>query len=202
MRAADELVYVVPRDALIAPGGEWRGVRAVRPEELALLTSGGELRRRGDMETDRNYKQVIPYLVVRDGPRYFLMRRTRAGLDARLHDRFSIGVGGHLTEGDRDLGGGLRREWREEIEADFVPEFRLVGLLNDDETDVGRVHVGVVYVAETGGRPVGVREVDKLSGAMTGRDEVAEVVDRMESWSALVFEHLEAAAESRSGAGA
>lgn len=191
MSVADEPVYVVPRTALIAPGGEWRGVRAARPEDLDLLTSGGELRRRGDMETDPTYKQVIPYLVVRDGPRYFLMQRTRAGLDTRLHDRFSIGVGGHLTEGDRNLRGGLRREWHEEIEADFTPAFRLVGLLNDDETDVGRVHVGVVYVAETGGRPVAVREVDKLSGRMVPRDEVAEVIDRMETWSALVFEFLE-----------
>ena len=201
MSAADELVYVVPRTALIAPGGEWRGVRTARPEDLDLLTSGGELRRRGDMETDPTYKQVIPYLVVRDGPRYFLMQRTRAGLDARLHDRFSIGVGGHLAEGDRDLQGGLRREWHEEIEADFMPEFRLVGLLNDDETDVGRVHVGVVYVAETGGRPVAVREVDKLSGRMAPRDEVAEVIDRMETWSALVFEFLESGAGASASAG-
>lgn len=199
MNAADELVYCVPRAALIGPGGEWRGVRAARPEDLDLLTSGGELRRRGDMETDPTYKQVIPYLVVRDGPRYFLMRRTRAGLDTRLHDRFSIGVGGHLTAGDGDLHGGLRREWREEIAADFEPEFRLVGLLNDDETDVGRVHVGVVFVGEAAGRPVAVREVDKLSGGMAERDEVADVVDRMETWSALVFEYLESGAAESAG---
>ena len=64
-------------------------------------------------------------------------------------------------------------------------------MLNDDESDVGRVHVGVVYLAETGGRPVAVREVEKLSGRMATREETAAVVDRMETWSALVFEHLE-----------
>jgi predicted NUDIX family phosphoesterase len=53
------------------------------------------------------------------------------------------------------------------------------------------VHVGVVYTAETGGRPVAVREVDKLSGAMASRADVSAVVDRMETWSALVFEFLE-----------
>ncbi|HET9681425.1 MAG TPA: NUDIX domain-containing protein, partial [Candidatus Limnocylindrales bacterium] len=129
-----------------------------------------------------------------DGSRYFLMRRTRAGADARLHDRWTIGVGGHLNPGDGDLAGGLRREWAEEIEAEFVPDFRLVGLLNDDTGDVGSVHVGAVYVADAGGRPVAIRETDKLEGRFAEPAEVAAVVEAMESWSALVFRHLEAEA--------
>ena len=64
-----------------------------------------------------------------------LMRRTKAGGDARLHDLWSIGVGGHLNPEDGGLAGGLVREWHEEVVADFVPEFELVGLLNDDTTD-------------------------------------------------------------------
>jgi predicted NUDIX family phosphoesterase len=119
------------------------------------------------------------------------MRRTRAGADARLHDRCSIGVGGHLNPGDAGLLGGLRREWHEELHADFTPSFRLVGLLNDDTTDVGSVHLGAVYVADAEGRPVAIRETDKLSGEFATRDQVEAVVDRMETWSRLVFEHLE-----------
>jgi predicted NUDIX family phosphoesterase len=145
------------------------------------------------MEEDPSFKQVIPYLVLRDGERYFLMRRTRAGGDARLHDRWSIGVGGHLNPGDGDLEGGLRREWDEEVVADFVPAFRLVGLLNDDTTAVGRVHLGAVYVADAGGRDVAIRETDKLSGAFADPAEVAAVADDLETWSRLVFEFLEAA---------
>ena len=79
------------------------------------------------------------------------MRRTDAGGDPRLHGRYSIGVGGHLNPGDGGLLGGLRREWAEELVADFVPEFRLVALLNDDTTEVGAVHLGAVYVADAGG---------------------------------------------------
>jgi len=136
---------------------------------------------------------VIPYLVLRDGPRYFLMRRTQAGGDARLHDRWSIGVGGHLNPGDGDLAGGLRREWREELVADFEPEFELIGLLNDDTTEVGSVHVGAVYIADAGGRAVTIRETEKLSGAFAAPAFVREGIDRMETWSALVFERLEGA---------
>jgi predicted NUDIX family phosphoesterase len=119
------------------------------------------------------------------------MRRTRAGGDARLHDRWSIGVGGHLNPGDGDLPGGLRREWHEELVADFVPEFRLIGLLNDDTTDVGRVHLGAVYVADAGGRPVEIRETDKLTGRFASSTDVAAVADDLETWSRLVFEALE-----------
>jgi predicted NUDIX family phosphoesterase len=148
------------------------------------------------MEIDRAWKQVIPYLVLRDGPRYFLMRRTQAGGDVRLHDRWTIGVGGHLNPGDGDLAGGLRREWHEEVRADFEPEFQLIGLLNDDTTDVGSVHVGAVYVAEAAGRTAAIRETDKLTGEFAEPAHVATVVDRMESWSALAFEHLEGLAVS------
>jgi predicted NUDIX family phosphoesterase len=129
--------------------------------------------------------------VLRDGPRYFLMRRTRAGVDERLHDRVSIGVGGHLNPGDVDIAGGLRREWAEELEAPFVPEFRFVGLLNDDTTDVGSVHLGAVFTADAAGRPVSVRETHKLSGAFAEPAEVAATVERMETWSSLAFTFLE-----------
>jgi len=186
-----EQVLVIPRSAIMADPG-WRGVSADGLEGFeALVVREGRFLPRAEVEPDRAWKQVIPYLVLRDGPRYFLMRRTRAGGDARLHDLFSIGIGGHLNPGDGDLAGGLRREWREEIAAEFEPEFRLIGMLNDDTTDVGSVHLGAVYVADAGGRPVAIRETDKLSGAFAEPAEVARVVDRMESWSALAFEHLE-----------
>ena len=134
-----ELVLVVPRDdghrrALAGPASGPTGSTAF----IAVVEAVGRFEPRDAMESDPSFKQVIPYLVLRDGERYFLMRRTRAGADARLHDRWSIGVGGHLNPGDGDLLGGLRREWHEELVADFVPDFRLVGLLNDDTTDVGQ----------------------------------------------------------------
>jgi predicted NUDIX family phosphoesterase len=188
-----ELVLVVPRDAVV-DGPGWTGVRTDGIDAFhAALEATSRFEPRAAMEEDPSFKQVIPYLVLRDGERYFLMRRTRAGGDARLHDRWSIGVGGHLNPGDGDLEGGLRREWDEEVVADFVPAFRLVGLLNDDTTAVGRVHLGAVYVADAGGRDVAIRETDKLSGAFADPAEVAAVADDLETWSRLVFEFLEAA---------
>jgi predicted NUDIX family phosphoesterase len=186
-----ELVYVVRRAAIMGDPG-WHGLRTTdAPAFLETIASTGEYRPRPEMERDRSWKQVIPYLVLRDGERYFLMRRTRAGGDARLHDRYSIGVGGHLNPGDGGLDRGLLREWQEELAADFVPEFRFVGLLNDDTTDVGGVHVGAVFAADAAGRPVSVRETDKLSGSFAAPDQVAAVEADLESWSRIVFRALE-----------
>jgi predicted NUDIX family phosphoesterase len=190
---AEELVYVVPRTAVI-PGDGWLGILDVGlPDALDAIGRAGRYEPRAAMEQDPGFKQIIPYLVLRDGARYFLMRRTRAGGDTRLHDRWSIGVGGHLNPGDRGLDGGLEREWHEELVADFTPRFRPIGLLNDDTTDVGAVHLGVVYEADAAGREVAIRETDKLIGAFANPAEVAAVADDLETWSRLVFEHLEGA---------
>ena len=188
---SSELVYVVPRDAILGDGA-WNGVRTTETDAfLAVVDAHGRFEPRAAMEADPSFKQIIPYLVLRDGDRYFLMRRTRAGGDARLHNAWSIGVGGHINPGDRDLAGGLLREWTEELVADFIPEFRLVGLLNDDSTDVGRVHLGAVYLAEAAGRAVAIRETVKLSGGFATPGQVAEVADRLETWSRLAFAFVE-----------
>jgi predicted NUDIX family phosphoesterase len=174
--------------------GGWHGLRTTDlMASVEAIERAGRFESRDAMERDPAFKQLIPYLVLRDGRRYFLMHRTRAGGDERLHDRWSIGVGGHLNPGDGGLDGGLRREWSEEVEADFVPAFRLLGLLNDDSTEVGRVHLGAVYEADAAGRPVAIRETDKLTGQFAEPGEVAAVAPDLETWSRLVFEHLEGA---------
>lgn len=191
-----EQVLVLPRDRV--PGGcDFHGVRRAEAAELDVLrasvASDGRYLDRPTAEADPSFKQLIPYVVVRDGDRVFLMTRTDAGGDARLHGRASIGVGGHLNpvdSGEDALTAGLRREWHEELEADWDPEFELVGFLNDDSNAVGSVHLGVVFTVEADGRPVAVRERDKLAGAFVDPTEVAAADGRLETWSALVAEAL------------
>ena len=78
----------------------------------------------------------------------------------------------------------------EELVADFEPDYAPVGLLNDDTTAVGSVHVGFVYVADAGGRPVAIRETEKLEGRFATTEEVSAVRDGLETWSRLVFDAL------------
>jgi predicted NUDIX family phosphoesterase len=191
-----ERVLVLPRNRV--PGGcDFTGLRGADVAALAALRAAleahGRYLDRPLAEDDAAFKQLIPYVVVRDGERVFLMERTDAGGDARLHGKASIGVGGHLNpvdDGEDPLTDGLRREWSEELVADWEPEFRLVGLLNDDSNPVGSVHLGVVFTVEARGRPVEVREHEKLTGRFATLDEMRAAWDRMETWSRLVAEHL------------
>ena len=187
---------MLPRDAV--PGGcTFRGLRREDSEGLERLKEAvarhGTFIARAAAEVDPSWKQLIPYVVVQDGDEVFVMHRSRAGGDERLHERVSIGVGGHLNDaddGDDPLSAGLAREWREELEADWEPEFRLIGLLNDDTNPVGAVHLGVVFLVEAAGRPVEVRERDKLSGSFRPLADLRASWDSLETWSQLVGEAL------------
>ena len=190
MSTGEELVYAVPRDVLMG-GAAWRGVRVAKVDEILARLDRGAFYARPAAEADATVKQIIPYLILRDADRIFLMKRTRAGGDARLHDHYTVGVGGHMNPGDDSVLHCLRREWREELVADFVPDFEFLGLLNDDEVEVGRHHLGVVYLADAAGRPVAVRETHKLAGAFEPLDVVRTVYDRMETWSQLVLDALD-----------
>lgn len=185
-----ELVLGIPRAAVPA-GLDWRGIRADdMATVLDAVTAAGAFRVRAEVEDDPSFQQIIPYVIVTDGPRVFLMRRLRAGGDTRLHDRYSIGVGGHVGAADGGIAGGLAREWAEELVADWSPEFVPVGLLNDDTDPVGAVHLGVVYRVEAGGRPVGIRETHKLEGRFAAVDEVEALGDQLETWSRLCLDRL------------
>jgi predicted NUDIX family phosphoesterase len=186
----DEQVLGLSRDE-VPHGLDWRGVRAIPHAPLiTAIEQHGIYRRRGDAEDDPTWKQVIPYLALRDGEDIFLMRRTRAGGDVRLHDRYTIGVGGHVNPEDGGVIGGLRREWAEELVADFEPTFQPLGVLNDDDNPVGAVHLGLVYSADAGGRSVEIRETEKLEGSFVPLADVGDVADLLETWSALLFDFL------------
>jgi len=185
-----ERVLVLRRESV--PGGcDFSGLRPA--DDLAALRQAvkrhGRYLDRPTAEGDPAFKQLIPYVVLRDRASVFLMERTDAGGDARLHGKASIGVGGHLNPVDRGedpLLAGLRREWAEELAAVWEPEFRLVGLLNDDSNPVGAVHLGVVFTVDAVGRAVEVREDDKLAGRFVSVAEVFAAGDRLETWSRLV----------------
>ena len=191
-----EKVLVLRRDRV--PGGcSFSGVRPADEADLRALREAvathGRFLDRPLAEDSPEWKQLIPYVVVRDGDDVFLMERTDAGGDARLHRKASIGAGGHLNpvdEGDDPLMVGLAREWGEELVADWEPDYRLVGMLNDDSNLVGAVHIGVVFEVQANGRPLEVRETHKLTGRFASPADVAAAWDRMETWSQLVASDL------------
>ena len=208
-----EFVLVVPRRDLfrdcypqgLRPFGDGLSAddleRAVREHGFFVE------RRRAELDCD--LKQIIPYtLVVRHGaadePEVLLLRRLAKGGEARLHDKLSIGVGGHidaddardLAEGElaRVLDRGTRRELGEELVLAGQPTLHRVGLINDDSNPVGAVHLGLVQLALVEG-PVAIRETDMLEGDFETLDALAALHAQganFETWSAHLVENLPA----------
>ncbi len=191
--AKDEEILVVPRADLFWQG-PFRGVTSEGLDEyLARVRRFGVFRRRGDVEEDPALKQIIPYLIVRTGDRYMLFRRTRAGGESRLHNLYSIGVGGHIAKGDVNGAGdlvaaGLRRELEEELTVTGEWSARLIGVLNDDDNAVGQVHFGLVHLVDVSSGEVAIRETDQLTGRLASLDEVRTAYAQMETWSQLVLD--------------
>jgi len=187
-------VLVVSRHLALAEGS-WHGLRLGGVGDLLqLIREAGEFRPRSEVEGQPEWQQIIPHLVVRDGPRVLAMRRLRAGSEPRLRGQVTLGVGGHINAGDGDPArawlAGCRREWSEEVVCDRELKGRAVGLLNDDAGAVGQVHLGVLILVDAGGAQVEVRERQKLAGRMTPVNELAVHYLEMETWSQFVYDGL------------
>lgn len=202
-----EFVYVVKRQDLFDLSYP-HGFVAATPTDPRVATWTGRIRERGFFverrwaERDSSLKQVIPYTLLTCGDLVYLLRRTAAGGESRLHGKLSVGVGGHinpvdLAPGADVLDAGCRRELEEEVEIRTPYELQAVGAINDDATDVGSVHFGLVNVARCETPDVAIRETDVLEGRFIPRAELRELArtqrERFETWSALILDRLEIA---------
>jgi len=191
-----EDVLVVPRAHLL-PSGDLHGF-AVRDVSsyLSAIAAHAFFAPRGRVEEDASLKQIIPYVILRCGDRIFLTRRAQGGGETRLREKFSIGLGGHITPQDvtdaADLvQKGLEREVAEEVEMPPGWTARPIGVLNNDLDSVGRVHFGLVYIADVPSPAVRVRETNKLDGAFATLEEIRTAYDRLETWSQLVVDAID-----------
>jgi len=197
-RGADEMIIGIPREAAL-PYGAWRGFKRFASVEdglveIARLDLVGSARPRRELELDPEWKQPIPYaiaLYTAEGERQlFWMDRLAGGSDRRLHGRASFGVGGHVGADDGGILAALEREWSEEVETAALPRFTPLGLLNDDSDEVGRVHLGIVFLAELFSPEIAVREREKLAGSLVSVKSAVARAGELEGWSAALISHI------------
>jgi predicted NUDIX family phosphoesterase len=121
----------------------------VRPIRDTILARA-EFIERSQAERDFTRKQIIPYVVLRHQDKFLLIRRTKQQAEKRLHDKCSLGIGGHINATDQTetdlLEAGMRRELNEEIQVKQEKSCQLIGIINDDTTEVDQVHLGLVYL--------------------------------------------------------
>ena len=199
-----EDVLVVPRSVL-EQAGLFQGFCRDVEKYLPILLDPNQTRwmPREKAEEDRSFKQLIPYCLLAwsdaaGATQYFSYTRGGGQGEARLRTKRSIGVGGHIASTDGEHGdnasyeAGMLRELEEEvaISGDFTS--RCVGLINDDATPVGSVHLGIVHVFDLQSPQVVSREADLLEcGFQSSQDLVADR-KQFETWSQIALEAIEA----------
>jgi predicted NUDIX family phosphoesterase len=166
------------------------GILRERTDELLhLIATNHSFLDRDVAERSPEYRQIIPYVVIRRDDECFVLVRTRKQTESRLHDKMSIGIGGHINPGD-DLRAGLQKELDEEVRIGGTHTLTFAGILNDESTEVGRVHLGAVYLLEASTRDVEVLETEKMRGQWMPIASLGESREAMESWSQIVLDEL------------
>lgn len=195
-----ENILVVPRtlfDRLGAFEGLCFDVERYLPSLLDPANNG--FLSRPAAEADPTHKQLIPYLIIRHGDRVLCYTRGHSGGESRLHARLSIGIGGHINDGDTHDGPfdtaayqrAIERELHEELVIKGSHRQRPVALLNDDSNDVGRVHLGIVHLVEVETPDVRPREAAIAAPEFRTAAELVPLHGRLESWSQICLGGLD-----------
>ena len=202
MSKFDEQIIVVSRELLFDnEKNAFNGFLSkndVQGEEIFNTFKNYEVKRRGDMEEDPSYKQLISYcLLENENDEILVYQRLSGGGEERLHGQSSVGVGGHMNNvvGADSINEVLRvnaqRELNEEVglSEDRSQNMEYIGFINDDTNAVGKVHIGVVFKIKVKSSDVEVRETDTLKINWVSQNEINDL-NRFESWSALILKDL------------
>jgi predicted NUDIX family phosphoesterase len=200
MAVADEKVLVFPR-SLFERIGVFQGFSAEVDRYLPTILDkkNNSFQPRAQAETNPGFKQIIPYVVITDGKNILHYVRGKKAGEQRLVAKGSIGIGGHINDEDHSLfADGLRafqdaveREVREELSVQGSFDAKPVGLINDDSTEVGRVHFGVVHILFRTPDKVKKNEQVITQVEFIRIEELKARREQMESWSQLCLDNLD-----------
>ncbi|EZY77266.1 NUDIX domain-containing protein [Staphylococcus aureus] len=202
MSKFDEQIIVVPREIIFNnEKNTFNGfLNKNKPEGQNIFDalSQYEVKRRGDMEEDPSYKQLISYcLLENEHGEILVYERLSGGGEARLHGQSSIGVGGHMNDvlGAESINEVLRVNAQRELEEEVglseqdSQNMEYIGFINDDNNEVGKVHIGVVFKITVSTNDVEAKETDTLRIKWVEKGNI-ESYDDFETWSALILQDL------------
>lgn len=154
---------------------------------------------RDKMEQDPSYKQLIPYCIFKyvdpNGQQQIFQYRRGSGQgETRLHKKRSIGIGGHISTLDANETSpydvGMQRELNEEVLIETTYQQQLAGLINDDQNEVGKVHLGIVHLMTVDRPNVSSREEAIVESGFLPIEEVLSNIDDFETWSQICLQTL------------
>ncbi len=200
MSAPNENVLVVRR-SLFDELGSFQGLQFNPQHYLDSLLARGNnhFLARAVAETDPTHKQIIPYALLACGDRVLHYVRGKKTGEQRLVAKGSIGIGGHMNDEDESLfawdeqayRAGVEREVHEEVLIETPFEDHIVALLNDETTEVGRVHLGIVHVFRLAEAKVQKREAMITNLGFLTKTELLAQRENLETWSQICVDHLD-----------
>lgn len=154
---------------------------------------------RAEAEQDTRFKQLIPYVVLRYRHQVFSYVRGKKSSESRLIAMRSIGVGGHIEPGDQSLFtsardmylDAARREVFEEVEIGSPFQEHIIALINDDSTEVGKVHLGIMHIWDLAEPKVTKREGLITKAGFLSIDELKKRHKELETWSQIALQVLQ-----------
>ncbi len=179
--------------------GSFQGLSLEVDKYLPVVTSSSRLvyLNRSEAELDKRYKQLIPYVLLICNGRILRYRRGKGGQETRLHGLYSVGIGGHISDTDnglfsKDVGyrDGMRREIMEEVAIDPADD-AAVAVINDDSTEVGYVHFGVVHIMHLPNENFIKGRSGIVAPEFVPIAEAAKNGAAYESWSRLCVENID-----------
>src|SRR4051812_2169744 len=195
--ATEERVLCFERK-LLEQLGVFQGLNLDIEKYLPVVTSSSQIiyLNRSEAEQDKHYKQLIPYVLVLCHDKILRYRRGKGGQETRLHGLFSVGIGGHISEEDHGLFSsgpgyheGMRRELMEEVAIEEAKD-AAVALINDDSTEVGYVHFGVVHVMHVADESIVGRRSGIVAPEFVSISEAVKDLSAYESWSRFCLEQI------------
>ena len=196
--ATEERVLCFERK-LLEQLGVFQGLSQDVERYLPIVTSAENVLylNRSEAELDKRYKQLIPYVLIFCNGKILRYRRGKGGQETRLHGLYSVGIGGHISEEDHGLFSsrqgyeeGMQRELKEEVDIDEGKQ-PAVALINDDGTEVGFVHFGVVHLMHVADETIVGRRSGILAPEFVPVAEAKKDLTAYESWSKFCLEHLD-----------
>jgi len=195
--ATEERVLCFKRK-LLEDLGVFQGISLDIEKYLPVVTASANILylNRSEAELDKHHKQLIPYVLVICKDKILRYRRGKGGGEKRLHGLYSVGVGGHISEEDNGLftkavgyHESMRRELMEEVAIEGAQE-AAVAVINDDSTDVGYVHFGVVHVLNVANENVAGSRSGIVAPEFVPIADAIKDAAEYESWSRFCLEHL------------
>ncbi|NPV28308.1 MAG: hypothetical protein HPY58_01360 [Firmicutes bacterium] len=191
-----EKVLVVPKSFLFSGQAILQGFQRGRNWKLIKrIAAGSFFIPRHEAEKEPHYKQIITYLVLTHQNSVFLYQRIDASSEKRLLFKHSLGLGGHINPGPARsfkelIALNLNRELREEIFLKGSYSHRFLGIVNDEETGVGKCHLGLVFLVTCSSAEAEIKEKGKLTGSFVPVSRLSSYQPCMESWSALLLPEI------------